>query len=79
MKPYALFFATNRRFLFALAVLLMSLKDKSPKVLEKADILVYHQGLTEKDQAFLNRILPCQFTQYKIYLKSRKIPLRHTD
>ncbi len=70
MKPYALFFATNRRFLFALAVMLMSLRDKSPKVLEKADVLVYHQGLTEQDQAFLNRILPCQFTEYKFAVQT---------
>lgn len=70
MKPYALFFATNRRFFFALAVLLMSLKDKSPRLLEKADILIYHQGLSEKDQAFLNRILPCRFTEYKFAVET---------
>ena len=70
MKPYALFFATNRRFLFALAVMLMSLRDKFPKVLEKADVLVYHQGLTDQDQAFLNRILPCQFTEYKFAVQT---------
>ncbi|MBR4591977.1 MAG: glycosyltransferase family 8 protein [Elusimicrobiaceae bacterium] len=63
-KPYALFFATNRRFLFALGVCLLSLKKNSPRLCQQADILVYHQGLTPKDQQFLNRILPCQFTTY---------------
>lgn len=64
-RRYALFFATNRRFLFAFAVLLLSLKKNSPRILEQADILVYHQGLTAQDQEFLNRIIPCKFTEYK--------------
>ncbi len=63
-KDYAVFFATNRRFFFSLAVCLLSLKKNSPKICQKADILVYHQGLTPEDQAFLNKILPCKFTEY---------------
>ncbi len=64
MKPYALFFATNSRFFFALGVLLLSLKEKSPRLLQQADVLVYHQGLTQAQQALLNRIVPCKFTEY---------------
>lgn len=62
---YALFLATNRRFLFSLAVLLLSVKKNSPRLLQEADILIYHQGLTTDDQNLLNKILPCQFTQYR--------------
>lgn len=64
MKPYALFFATTPRFFFALAVLLLSLKEKSPRLLEKADVLVYHQGLTPRQQDLLCQIVPCTFTDY---------------
>lgn len=65
MKRNAIFLATNRRFLFALGTLLLSIKKNSPKALENTDILVYHQGLTEADKALLSQILPCKFTEYK--------------
>lgn len=64
-KDYAVFFATTRRFFFSLAVCLISLKKNSPKICQKADILVYHQGLTAEEQALLNNILPCKFTEYR--------------
>ena len=70
MKPYALFFATNPRFFFSLGVLLLSLREKSPALLEQADVLIYHQGLTPAQQNLLNNIIPCQFTEYYFPLKT---------
>lgn len=69
-KRNAVFFSCNRRFLFTLAVCLLSLKKNSPKALKNADVLVYHQGLTEEDKAFLNRILPCKFTEYRFAVET---------
>ena len=43
---------------------LLSLKDHNAALLQHTDVLVFHQGFTEADKAFLNRILPCRFTEY---------------
>ncbi|MGB2578660.1 lipopolysaccharide biosynthesis glycosyltransferase [Elusimicrobium simillimum] len=69
-KKNAIFFSCNQRFIFTLCIALMSLKKNSPKVLENTDILVYYQGFTEEDKNFINRILPCKFTEYKFAVET---------
>lgn len=70
MKRNAIFLASNRRFLFALGTLLLSIKKNSPKVLANTDILIYEQGFTQEDKDLLNKILPCKFTEYKFAVET---------
>ncbi|ACC97838.1 Glycosyl transferase family [Elusimicrobium minutum Pei191] len=69
-KRNAIFFACNQRFLFTLAVALLSLKKNSPKALENSDVLVFYQGFNEQDKALLNKILPCKFFEYKFAVET---------
>lgn len=69
-KRNAVFFSCNKRFIFTLAICLLSLKKNSPKALENADVLVFYQGFDEADKAFLNRILPCKFTEYRFAVET---------
>lgn len=64
-KKNAIFFSCDKNFFFAFIVALLSLKKHNAALLEHTDVLVYYQGLSEEDKAFANRILPCQFTEYK--------------
>jgi len=64
-KKNALFFACNERFVFTLATALLSLRKNSPETLLSCDILVFHQGFTDKDIELINKIIPCRFTDYK--------------
>ena len=69
-KPYAIFFSSNPRFLFSLAVCLLSLKEKSPLLVSQADILIYHQGFTPQDQHLLSSIIPCRFVEYRFAVET---------
>lgn len=64
-KKNAIFLACNEKFIFTLCTTLLSLKKNSPKILENADILIYYQGFTHEDIAFIRRIVECQFVEYK--------------
>lgn len=70
MKPYAVFFATNRRFFFALAVCLLSMREKSPRLCQQADFFIYYQGLNAEERALLAKIVPCQFREYHFPLQT---------
>lgn len=63
-KRNAIFFSCNERFIFTLSVALLSLKKYNQELLKNTDVLVYYQGFTQADKDFLNRILPCKFTEY---------------
>ena len=63
-KKNAIFFSCNERFIFTLSVALLSLKKYNQELLKNTDVLVYYQGFTQADKDFLNRILPCKFTEY---------------
>lgn len=65
MKRNAIVFACDRNFLFTLSTALLSLKENSPKAAGQADIIIFQQGLTKEDEAFLNRILPCKVIEYR--------------
>ena len=69
-KKNAIFFSCNERFLFTLCVALLSLKEHNAKLLQNTDVLIYQQGFSEEDKAFVNRILPCKFTEYKFAVET---------
>ena len=63
-KKNAIFFSCNERFIFTLAIALLSLKKHCAELLKTTDVLVYYQGFTEADKTFLNSITPCIFKEY---------------
>ncbi|MBQ3034191.1 MAG: glycosyltransferase family 8 protein [Deferribacterales bacterium] len=65
MKKNAIVFACDRNFLFTLSVALLSLKENSPLAASSCDIIIFQQGLTDNDAAFLNKIIPCRVIEYK--------------
>ena len=46
----------------AFAVLLLSFLDKNPGLID--EFVVFHDGISKKDQQLLNRILPSRFVRY---------------
>ena len=69
-KKNAIFFSCNERFLFTLCMALLSLKEHNAKLLENTDVLLYQQGFSEQDKAFVNRILPCKIHDYKFAVET---------
>ena len=65
MKKNAVIFACDRNFLFTLSTALLSFKENSPIAAAECDIIIFHQGLNEGDEKFLNRIIPCRLIEYK--------------
>ncbi len=49
-------FSINNDYSFALAVVLMSLKDNSENVFNTSDFIVYHDGVSDKNQGLLKSI-----------------------
>lgn len=62
-KALALVFGITKNYDFALANVLLGIKEKSR--LKIFDIIVYHDGLSEEKMECLNNILPCTFIEYK--------------
>ena len=64
-KKNAIFYSCNERFNFNLYVAQLRLKKYNQELLKNTDVLVYYQDFTQADTDFLNRILPCKFTEYQ--------------
>jgi len=62
-KNIAITFGITGNYAFALGNVLIGLKKHSPNL--NADIIVFEQGVSEKDKILLNSIIPCNFIQYK--------------
>jgi lipopolysaccharide biosynthesis glycosyltransferase len=62
-KELAIIFGATGNMAFALANVLIGLKKSSPEL--KADIIVFEQGITDKDKNLLNTILTCKFIEYQ--------------
>jgi len=62
-KELAIVFGITANWSFALANVLMGIKNHSPDL--NSDFIVYHDNLSLKDQQLLNSILPCIFINYK--------------
>lgn len=62
-KNLAVLFGVTADYSFALGNVLYGLRQYSPELAD--DIIVYHDGLSEEEQARLNAILPCRFVVYE--------------
>ena len=47
----------------AMACLVMNIKDTNPGLAD--EIVIYHDGISEKDQRLINRIFPTRFILYE--------------
>ena len=56
-------FGATGNMAFALGNVLIGLKKHSPDL--KTDLIVYEQGISDKDKNILNSILPCDCRKYK--------------
>lgn len=62
-KNCAIVFGITQDYVFALANVLIGIKEKCTKFYD--DIIVYHDGINNEDKENLNKILPCNFIFYK--------------
>ncbi len=66
-KNLAIVFGITSNLTFALANVIIGLKKHSPNLAD--EIIVYHDGIINKDQELLNSILPCRFIEYEFPVK----------
>lgn len=52
---------------FAVANVLMGVKKHSPQL--NADYIIFHNDFTNEDKSLINRIVPCNFIEYKFPIK----------
>lgn len=55
-NSYAIFFAIRDNFSFAVANVIMGLYTHSPALMAHCDILIYHEGVSEKHRSLLRRL-----------------------
>jgi len=68
-KNLAIVFGITSNITFALANVLIGLKKHSPNLAD--EIIIYHDGIKEKDQNLLNTIFPCRFLFYEFPIKDK--------
>ena len=70
-KNNAIVFGLTADHIFAVACVMMDLKKISPGLI--SEVVIFHDGVSEKDQKILDSILPTRFIKYEFPLKSRKV------
>ncbi len=65
-KPLALVFAADDKTTFALACALLSLKENSPLLFNKADFFVYTQDISDENKLALQKIANLNFLTFKL-------------
>lgn len=68
-KELAIVFGITSNLTFALANVIIGLKKYSPKISD--EIIVYHNGIINKDKEILNSIMPCRFIEYEFPIKDK--------
>lgn len=66
-KELAIIFPSTGNMTFAMANAMLGIKKHSPDL--KADIIIFEQGIYEKDKKILNQIMPCKFIEYIFPIK----------
>ena len=64
-KNTAIVLGVTGSLTFALAVVLKGLQKHNKKLLDKADIIVFYQNMTQEERQALGNIVPCRFEPYK--------------
>jgi lipopolysaccharide biosynthesis glycosyltransferase len=70
-KDKAVVFGLTSNHTFAVASVMMDIKKLSPGLMD--EVVVIHDGISEKDKRILRSILPTRFIQYDFPLKSSRV------
>ena len=70
-KKNAVVFGLTANHIFAVACMMMDLKRLSSRLVD--EVVIFHDGVSKKDQKILGSILPTRFIRYEFPLKSRKV------
>jgi len=62
-KNFAIILCITSNLTFAAANVLFGLKKHSPNLAD--EIIIFNDGISDKDKNIMNGILPCQFIEYK--------------
>ncbi len=65
-KNLAFLLAADDKHVFALAACLLSLKENSPKLFSRGEVLVYHTDISAENQTVLNSLIPVTFKQFTL-------------
>lgn len=65
-KPLAFVLAADDKHAFALAACLLSLKENSPKLFARGEVLVYHTDISAENQTALSSLLQVTFKPFKL-------------
>lgn len=71
MKKNAVAFTISSDLVFAVATLMMDLREKAPTVAD--EVVIFHDGVSEKDIALLNSIIPVVAIRYEIPVRDLSI------
>lgn len=63
-KDVAIVLGSSCDMAFAIGTFLIDLKKHSPNLVD--DVIIYHDGISKKDQKVMNQILPAKFIKYKL-------------
>ena len=69
-NEYAIYFAITDNYSFAVANMIMGLKKHSAQLMEKCDILIYHDGLSETNERLISTLHKDIFFMPVAYPKS---------
>jgi len=68
-REIAIVFGITKNLTFALGNVILGLKKHSPNFAD--EIVVFHDGINDKDKEILNSILPCRFIDYEFPIKDQ--------
>lgn len=68
-KETAIVFGATKNFAFAIASVLMDLKKFDYSWI--TEVVIFHDGISDKQQKLLNSILPCVFERYNFPIKDK--------
>lgn len=68
-KNVGIVFGLTKNLTFAVACVMLDLKEKSPDLAD--EIVIFHDGISIKQQTILNSILKCRFIKYKFPIKDK--------
>jgi lipopolysaccharide biosynthesis glycosyltransferase len=68
-KEVAIVFGFTHNFTFAVSCVMMDIKKFSPKWVD--EVVIIHDGISDKEKKLLNNILPCRFIYYEFPINNK--------
>ena len=67
-KDVAIVFGFSNEYVFAVACVMINLKKTTPNWI--SEVVIFHDGISEKEKNLLNKIFPCRFIKYDFPVKN---------